>query len=61
MKKLQVNTANGWQWVFCRKILSFRPITTTNKAKALPALAESYFKGNYTSHEFRVAEHLSDE
>lgn len=61
MKKLQVKTAAGWEWVFCRDPHRARITTTPSKAQALPHRAEygeddlAYFQRHFPAAELRLA------
>lgn len=67
MKKLQVKTATGWAWVFCRNPQKADSlITTEHKSSALPPKAmwaQDDFKWAvkiWPNREFRLAETLSE-
>lgn len=67
MKKLQIKTADGWAFVFCRDQRRARVVTTSNKAAALPPAAcwadddLAYFRRYFPGEQFRLAETLADE
>jgi hypothetical protein len=58
MRKLQVKTATGWEWVFCA--MDGQVKTTPKKSQALPSRAFwadddlAYFQGKFANHEFRL-------
>lgn len=61
MKKLQVKTADGWRWVFCRNMDTHRVQTTPEKRQALPSMAGwgaddmAYFQRHFANDQFRLA------
>lgn len=61
MKKLQIKTADGWAYVFCRNRSTDRVTTTQDKAKALPQRAIwadddlTYFRRYFAADTFRLA------
>lgn len=66
MKALQVKTADGWAWVFCRNTARADSLVTTpNKSQALPRgpwgkddLA--WARKTWADREFRLAVRLDD-
>ena len=64
MKKLQIQTASGWQWVFCHDQHRARVTTTPDKPQALPTRSSwgaddmAYFSQHFPGDAFRLAETL---
>ena len=66
MKKLQMKTAGGWAYVFCRNRSSDSVTTTQDKTKALPQRAIwaaddlAYFQRHFANDQFRLAATLEE-
>jgi hypothetical protein len=64
VKKLQVKTAQGWAWVFCRNLDTSSIQTTPEKRQALPSLAMwgaddlAYFHRFFPAAQLRLAADL---
>lgn len=64
VKKLQVKTPQGWQWVFCRKMPEGEIQTCYDKRKALPNAAWqaaddlAWAQKTWPQFEFRLGEQL---
>jgi len=64
VKKLQVKTADGWRWVFCRDRIREAIQTTPHKPQALPTLAAwgaddlAYFRRHFPASDLRLADTL---
>lgn len=64
MRKLQVHTPQGWQWVFCRKMPGGQLQTCYDKRKALPDRAWNaaddlaWARKTWPQYEFRLADSL---
>jgi len=68
MKRLQVQTETGWEYVFCRNAETNAIVTTKKRHMAIPGpspcpsgivrevekSALDYFQGRYGNHEFRM-------
>jgi hypothetical protein len=56
MKTLQVNTVNGWKYVFCRNELKKWPVITESKEKAIKGDQHSlaYFQSHFANRKFRI-------
>ena len=61
MKKLQMNTPDGWLYVFCNNGGKVITLSERDKAKALPSQAWrgeadlAYFSSKFANSEFRLA------
>ena len=53
MKRLQMLTEEGWQYVFCHNPRGWI-VTTSDRSKALTCKAIDYFQSKLGSREFRI-------